>query len=146
MSTTQNGRPMAGAAGEQVGQTTTIVPTAWQRANGRAGGGRTSRPVGRLASVIAEQPWFRSGAPGQRRAVAQAAQEAASRARDRKARVKAHPDLAARLCRALGYTRFEQWSGFVPPARDAGGRLNTSPVRVELLAILRAVADREAAD
>ncbi|MCG5462174.1 hypothetical protein MED01_007052 [Micromonospora sp. MED01] len=97
-----------------------------------------------MASVLASQPWFRAGTLEQRRMLVQGVQEAARRAHERRARVKAHPDLAARLCRSLGYTRFNQWNGFVPPARDASGQLNPYPVRAELLAILRAVAEREA--
>ncbi|MGC1211270.1 MAG: hypothetical protein WA890_08430 [Micromonospora sp.] len=64
--------------------------------------------------------------------------------------MRAHPDLADRLCRSLGYARFDQWSGFVPPARVPGRGfddwwLNTSPVRAELIAILHEVVEREKA-
>lgn len=94
-------------------------------------------------TTIAQQPWFRAGTPAQRRAVAQAARNARERVVNRLARVKAHPDLADRLCQSLGYARLDQWSGYVPPARDADQRPNDSPVRAELVAILRAVAERE---
>lgn len=120
-------------------------PPAWQRASSSRDDSRSAAPrqLGRLMTVIAQQPWFRNGTPEQRRRLAQVASEASQRARNRFARVKAHPDLADRLCRSLGYARFDQWNGFVPPARDPDGRPNNSPVRAELVAILRAVADRE---
>lgn len=123
---------------------------AWQRASGGRSSARPSRPVGRVSSVIAEQPWFRCGTAEQRRLVVQAALDARRRAHDRRERVKAHPDLVERLCRSLGYSRFDQWSGFVPPTRMPGYKdndwlLNTSPVRDELIAILHLVVEREKA-
>jgi len=94
-------------------------------------------------TIIAQQTWFKNGTPDQRRALAVAASEASQRAHNRFVRVRAYPDLAERLRVSMGYVRFDQWNGFVPPARDPDGRPNNSPVRLELVAILRAVADRE---
>lgn len=146
MTTIENARPAANGTGaKQVGQTgVDSTQPAWQRTSGTRDSARPPRPVGLVASVLAAQPWFRAGTLEQRRTLVQAVQDAARRAHDRKARVKAHPDLADRLCRSLGYTRFNQWNGFVPPARDSGGHPNNYPVRAELLAVLRAVAEREA--
>lgn len=107
------------------------------------GWGERAGQLSRIPTVIASQPWFASGTPAQRRALAQAIQNAAQQARHRQERVRAHPDLVERLCRAFRYTRPDQWTGYVPPALDCDGRRNTSPARAELLAILRAVADRE---
>lgn len=119
---------------------------------GRPGGTSTAdrnRPPGRAATVIGQQPWWKCGTPEQRRALVEAIQAARQRAHDRKARVRAHPDLADRLCRTLGYQRFDQWSGYVPPgwAWGPGGDTdaNASPVRAELIAVLRLVAEREKA-
>lgn len=123
----------------------------WQRTAGNGGtSARPPRPVGRMSTVIAEQPWFRYGTPANRRLIVQAVLDARKRAHDRKERVKAHPDLAARLCRSLGYSRFDQWNGYVPSARMPGSgdndwALNTSPVRDELIAILHLVVEREKA-
>jgi hypothetical protein len=56
-------------------------------------------------------------------------------AANRKA-VLAHPDLAERLTRPLlGYSKPEQWNGFVPP-EQFGQQINDSPRRAALVAIL----------
>jgi hypothetical protein len=66
----------------------------------------------------------------------------ASRAEDRK-RVLKHPDLAARLCEPpLGFSRPEQWMGYIPPD-TCGQQLNLSPCRDALLAIATAAYERE---
>jgi hypothetical protein len=60
---------------------------------------------------------------------------------ERRKRVLAHPDLAARLCQPpLGYGSPEQWNGFIPPRYlpgDALGviRINTAPRRAALAEI-----------
>lgn len=105
----------------------------------------SGRPPGRIASVISQQPWFMGATPERRRAVAREVQGAHQRSQNNKARVKAHPDLAERLRRSLGYSRFEQWSGFVPPGHDPDGRPNNSPVRAELVVILREAIRRDSA-
>lgn len=101
------------------------------------------RPPSRLTSVFLALPFLPRGTPDQRRKYGMAFRNAHQRAADRKARVAAHPDLAERLRRALRYRTFDQWTGFVPPTRDAEGNLNPSPVRAELIAILREIARRE---
>lgn len=115
---------------------------------------RGRRPQGALVQGIASSAWFKNGTVEQRRSLAQATQEAHQKAANRKARVKAHPDLAERLCASLGYVRFDQWNGYVPPKwmadRRPGGwesdtfEVNDSPIRAELIAILNEVAQREA--
>jgi hypothetical protein len=42
--------------------------------------------------------------------------------------VLAHPDLAAQLCQPpIGFKNADDWNGWVPPERDANGRVNDSP-------------------
>lgn len=65
-------------------------------------------------------------------------------AQARRARVLAHPWAAKRLCLIFGYTRPEQWTGYVPPATTAEGDHNDSPLRAALLELLRDVAAHEA--
>ena len=62
----------------------------------------------------------------------------------RRTRVLAHPWAAKRLCLIFGYSRPEQWSGYVPPATTAEGDHNDSPLRAALLELLREVAAHEA--
>lgn len=142
MSHMQNARPAAngtgeGTAGEHVESTIPSDVSTWQRSGGRPDvtAARPGRPVGHIASVISQQPWWRRGTPEQRRKVVAAIQEARRRAHDRKARVRAHPDIAERLRSSLGYVRFDQWGGYVPTEHG--------PVRAELIAILHQVAERE---
>jgi hypothetical protein len=62
--------------------------------------------------------------------------------------VMRYPDLRDKLCLPpIGYAKPEQWNGFVPPAFDPeseGGviRLNDSPRRTALLALLEEAAER----
>jgi hypothetical protein len=80
-----------------------------------------------------------------------ARQEHLRRNRDYKARVLAHPDIAARLTEPpMRYTRPDQWSGYIPPQWIAGagdnpaeGRLNTSPYRAQLVDIMTELVQRE---
>lgn len=63
---------------------------------------------------------------------------------ERRARVLAHPDLAAALTKPpLSYSRPEVWNGYVPPALDSNGRRNESTRRAALIELLNAVAERE---
>lgn len=103
------------------------------------------KPVGRIASVVSLQPWFMFATVERRRKIAEEIRDARRTAANRRARVKAHPDLAERLVRSLGYARFDQWSGYVPTYGDVE-RPNDSPIRIELIAILREVAQRDAAE
>lgn len=117
--------------------------------NSHATAPRGRRPQGALAQGIASSAWFKNGTPEQRRMLAQAVMGAKTKAANRKESVKAHPDLADRLCASLGYLRFDQWNGYVPPKWMPGARyedviLNDSPIRAELIAILNEVAQREA--
>jgi len=65
----------------------------------------------------------------------------------RRARVLAHPDIAARLCDPpMRYTRPEVWTGFIPPNEIptiSGWKRNESPIRKQLIAICKAVETRE---
>lgn len=62
--------------------------------------------------------------------------------------VMRYPDIAARLCSApLKYAKPEQWTGYIPPAYDGEREdgttpVNTSPVRVQLMALLEEAAER----
>jgi hypothetical protein len=85
---------------------------------------------------------------------------------ERRARVLAYPDLAARLCQApLGFARPQQWNGYVPPRmgqyaepellRSSSGhpnrhghrtdpeQLNDSPRRAVLVSICAEALQRE---
>ena len=65
--------------------------------------------------------------------------------------VMGHKDLCAALTRQpIGYPLAEQWNGYIPPALDGMGQLNTSPRRAALAALLaeaerRGPAQRSAA-
>lgn len=71
----------------------------------------------------------------------------ANKARERRARVLAHPDLAGRLCDPpMRLSSPEVWTGHVPPARVdilGSSRPNNSPNRRQIIEVLRAVAERE---
>lgn len=61
----------------------------------------------------------------------------------RRARVLAHPDIAAALTRRpLSYAKPEDWNGYVPPSTWRERR-NDSPQRVALIELCNAVAERE---
>jgi len=99
----------------------------------------------RMGTVIGAQPWFAKGTLEQRQCLRDVVTAAARQCRERRERIKAHPDLADRLCRSLGLSRLDQWSGYIPAARDSDGVPNRSPIRAELIAILREVVNRETA-
>lgn len=65
----------------------------------------------------------------------------------RRARVLAHPDIAKRLCDfPLRASTPEMWTGFVPPAEVPtvnGWKRNESPIRRQIIAILKAVEAAE---
>lgn len=73
--------------------------------------------------------------------------EALEKCRERRRRVLAHPDLAAKLCEPpLRLARPEVWTGYIPGPRVptlGGEKPNKSPIRRQLLDIVRAVAERE---
>ncbi|MFF4943704.1 hypothetical protein [Streptomyces rubiginosohelvolus] len=73
---------------------------------------------------------------------------AAARAENqrRRALVLRHPDLAEQLTEAPHrFSTPAAWSGYIPPATDCTGALNTTPVRPALLALV-AEAERRAAN
>lgn len=69
------------------------------------------------------------------------------KAKERRRRVLAHPDLAKRLCEPpYNLAAPEMWTGFVPPAEVPVAtywRPNNSPIRRQLIDILNAVAERD---
>jgi len=95
--------------------------------------------------------------------VRQAISDATNACQTRRARVLAHPDIAARLTwPPLDFTDPRKWNGYVPPATGPYGEArpdptsrtgwddsgvdeapNDSPRRAALMDILRAVVDRE---
>ncbi len=93
-----------------------------------------------MRSVIAQLPMWRQGNPETNmvRAVQLAGLLDASRnsATRYRAAVLDHPDLAARLCSAFGYTDARQWKGYVPPRLDDGSRYNSSPSRAVLVELV----------
>jgi hypothetical protein len=86
--------------------------------------------------------------PTETRAWRIAAKAAREQSNEQRKLVLRYPDIAARLCEApLGYKRPEQWTGYIPPARDAESEmgavpLNTSRYRTALMDILEAAAER----
>lgn len=78
----------------------------------------------------------------------QAARVAAETCAENRRLVFAYPDIAARLCQPpLNFARPDHWRGYIPPAfmppNEVGiVKLNDSPNRVALLAILEAAAER----
>lgn len=75
-----------------------------------------------------------------------------TRCADRRRRVLARPDIAARLVTELGYSRPDVWNGWIPPlslpddspSGDGFDKVNHSPRRKALMAIMADVAEREA--
>lgn len=78
---------------------------------------------------------------------AQYVQETVRQCQDRRARVLAHPEIAARLTRPPFTFKFpEQWGGYIPPkVIERGGQLveNPSPQRRALIEICNAVVEAE---
>lgn len=102
------------------------------------------RPVAELlAGSFGRMPDMDAKAQGQRASVSRElfAGYAAETKRVR-GLVMSHPDLREALTRQpIGYPEAEQWNGYIPPALDGMGQLNTSPRRTALAA-LAAEADR----
>lgn len=85
-------------------------------------------------------------------ACVQAAREAAKQTDDQHKLINRYRDIAAKLCNPpLDYDRPDQWHGYIPPAycaEDVDGvtRLNDSPRRTALLALLEEAAERADAE
>lgn len=63
--------------------------------------------------------------------------EARRAASHRRGLILRYPDLAAKLAeRPINFTSPEMWNGFIPPATDCTGAMNTTPCRPALLALL----------
>ncbi|MCM1943180.1 hypothetical protein NC239_33755 [Streptomyces sp. G3] len=68
--------------------------------------------------------------------------EAQRAAAHRRGLVLRYPDLAEKLTQApINHSRPDVWNGFIPPATDCTGAINTAPCRPALLAL---VAEAEA--
>lgn len=82
----------------------------------------------------------------------EAARAAARQTSEQHKLIMRYPDIRARLCDPpLGYAKPEQWHGYIPPAYDAERidgvtRLNDSPRRTALLALLEEAAERADAE
>lgn len=82
----------------------------------------------------------------------EAARAAARQTSDQHKLISRYPDIRARLCEPpLGYANPGQWHGYIPPAycaEDVDGvtRLNDSPRRTALLALLEEAAERADAE
>jgi hypothetical protein len=106
-----------------------------------------ARPLAELlAGSFSRMPDAGADAVEQRRAIRHEVcvgyADAAARIRSL---VLSYPDLRAALTRApIDHPRAEQWGGYVPPALDHLGRLDSSPRRTVLVAIV-AEAERRAA-
>lgn len=108
---------------------------------------KSARVPGRMTTVLGLQPWWPTGTSDQRRTVAQAVQEERRRVEHRLARVRAHPDLAQKLCHALGNERLDQWNGYVPSKLMYGdvGQPNRCPRRRAIIEVLQEIDEREKA-
>lgn len=70
--------------------------------------------------------------------------EARRAAAYRRSLVLRHSDLAARLTQPpIRFSSPEKWNGYIPPATDCAGAMNTTPSRPALLALV-AEAERRA--
>lgn len=67
------------------------------------------------------------------------AREAAARCAARKASVARHPDLVDQVARILGHPN---WNGFLAPEHDSSGRINNSPYRKALVAVIAEAEQR----
>lgn len=95
----------------------------------------------RHASVWTELPFMRGPQGADRlRQWGRAQSEIKRQCAARRERVLAYDWARRRLCAIFGYTRAENWNGYVPPARDSEDLINTSPGRRQLMDLLRDVA------
>jgi hypothetical protein len=63
--------------------------------------------------------------------------EAQRAAAHRRGLVLRYPDLAAKLTQPpINHSAPEMWTGFIPPATDCTGAMNTAPCRPALLALV----------
>jgi len=63
--------------------------------------------------------------------------EARRAAAHRRGLVLRYPDLAAKLAEPpIGFTSPEKWNGYIPPATDCTGAMNTARCRPALLALV----------
>lgn len=97
-----------------------------------------------VASLWLQLEAWRRATRAQRQAILDATSEARRTTAQRRARVLAHPDLAARLVSRLGFERPDQWNGYVPPRLGQNDELNTSPRRTVLIEIAAEALEREA--
>lgn len=75
--------------------------------------------------------------------------QAAAHAENRRRRtlVLRYPDLAAQLIeRPHRHTTPEDWTGYIPPATDCTGAINTIPCRPALLALVAEAEERAATE
>lgn len=69
--------------------------------------------------------------------------EARRAAAHRRGLVLRYPDLAAKLTeRPIGFSEPEKWNGFIPPATDCTGAMNTARCRPALLALVAEAEQR----
>lgn len=67
------------------------------------------------------------------------AAQAAARCAERVRLVARHPDLVQQVADTLGHPN---WNGYLAPDTDCTGRINTSPIRRRLVAILAEAEQR----
>lgn len=81
--------------------------------------------------------------PDIQRQVEEESAEERAKCQERRARVLAHPDIAAELLKPpFSASNPLFWSGYIPPAYHQGHH-NDSPIRKQLIAICNMVAERE---
>jgi hypothetical protein len=70
--------------------------------------------------------------------------EAQRAAAHRRGLVLRYPDLAAKLTQPpISHSSPEMWNGYIPPATDCTGAINTAPCRPALLALVTEAESRQ---
>ncbi|GAA0637547.1 hypothetical protein GCM10009535_12440 [Streptomyces thermocarboxydovorans] len=70
--------------------------------------------------------------------------EAQRAAAYRRSLVLRYPDLAAKLTQPpIGHTSPQMWNGYIPPATDCRGAINTAPCRPALLELVAEAERRQ---
>lgn len=93
---------------------------------------------------------FKPARTARGRELQRAQDDARRQVQSRLARVAKHEWAKRRICQVLKLARFDQWNGYIPPARDPAqnqapqlSRPNTAPERKQLIELLKDVAHFE---
>ncbi|MFE9955860.1 hypothetical protein [Micromonospora sp. NPDC005299] len=95
----------------------------------------------RASSIWPQMPFMRGPAAAQRlREWLPQYRQQRNEIANRRERVLAYDWACKRLCQILSLSHARNWNGYVPPYKDADGRVNTYETRRELIELLREVA------